>query len=187
MTAFEFLTVAVSIILALGVTQLLTAVVRLIERREEVVWDWITVTWAIVILVSHLQFWWAVFGLRALPQWSFIAFTMLMGEAFFLFLAASLVLPRAGSGADADLAAHFLQNGRWAVLAIIFYGAFGWISDFILFELPLLSGWNALRLITVGVLLWVFRSESRRVHAIGTIFFVVAVVYWMVPTLSVAL
>lgn len=186
MTAFEFVTVALSLILGLGITQLLTALVRLFEDRDHVGWDWITLTWTGSIFFAHLHFWWAVFRLSGTPEWSFPAFLLLVGEGLCLFLAASLILPRRRESSRTDLRDHLAKTGRWAVMAVIAYALLGVVFDLVLFEIPVVSGWNALRLGMVVVLLGVFASPSRRVQGTGTLLWVGVQLYWALPTVSVS-
>jgi hypothetical protein len=71
--AFSYLSVLLSIILGLGLTQLLTAVGRLIRHRDRVRLDWLPLLWAAVLLVVYVQTWWAMFGLRNVREWTFVA------------------------------------------------------------------------------------------------------------------
>ena len=64
MDAFSYLSVLLSIILGLGLTQLLTAVGRVIRHRDRVRVDWLPMLWAGVLLVVYVQVWWSMFGLR---------------------------------------------------------------------------------------------------------------------------
>ena len=74
MDQFNYLAVLISIILGLGITQLLSGVGRLLQARGHVRLYWPTLAWVAVLLVVHVQTWWAMFGLRTLQTWTFAAF-----------------------------------------------------------------------------------------------------------------
>ena len=59
MTTFEYLAVLVSVIVGLGITQLLGGVARLITHRTEHKLYWVHLVWAATIFLSLVSFWWA--------------------------------------------------------------------------------------------------------------------------------
>src|SRR6185503_20721988 len=86
---------------------------RLLQTRRLMRWYWPTLAWIGVLLVLHVQTWWAMFGLRALGAWSFLAFGMVLLQPIVLYLLAALVLPEAGSENALDLRAHYHAHSRW--------------------------------------------------------------------------
>jgi hypothetical protein len=60
MTQFEFMTVAQSLVLRLALALLLTSVLTAFRRRQVTRLDWVSLAWAACILVSQIQFWWAL-------------------------------------------------------------------------------------------------------------------------------
>ena len=113
MDAFSYLSVLLSIILGLGLTQLLTAAGRLIRHRAHVRLDWLPVLWAAVLLVVYVQAWWAMFGLRNLREWTFVAFLAVLAQTTTLYMMAAVALPEHVDDAGVDLAAHYEQQHRW--------------------------------------------------------------------------
>ena len=113
MDAFSYLSVLLSIILGLGLTQLLTAVGRLIRHRDRVRVDWIPLLWAALLLVIYVQAWWAMFGLRHVAAWSFLAFLVVLAQTVALYMMAAVVLPEQVDDAEVDLAAYYDAYHRW--------------------------------------------------------------------------
>jgi hypothetical protein len=111
--AFSYLSVLLSIILGLGLTQLLTAVGRLIRHRDRVRLDWLPLLWAAVLLVVYVQAWWAMFGLRNVREWTFVAFLAVLAQTCTLYMMAAVVLPEQVDDAGVDLAAHYERQRRW--------------------------------------------------------------------------
>ena len=64
MDRFSYLSVLISIILGLGITQLVTGLGRLIQARHRVRLYWPSVVWTGILLLIHVQTWWSMFGLR---------------------------------------------------------------------------------------------------------------------------
>ncbi|HET7457032.1 MAG TPA: hypothetical protein VFJ74_05195 [Gemmatimonadaceae bacterium] len=114
MDAFGYLSVLVSIILGLGITQLLTGVGRLLAARTRVRWYWPAMAWVGVLLVIHIQAWWAMFELRTHAGWTFPAFFVVLLLPIVLYLAAALALPDVGGDAPVDLRASYYAHAGWA-------------------------------------------------------------------------
>ena len=124
MDAFSYLSVLLSIVLGLGVTQVLTGFGRVIEARSRVRAYGPALIWAGVILLVHVQTWWVMFGLRAHQGWTFGAFLMVLLQPAVLYLLSALVLPLdLGSGTGADLRDHYYRHSPWffgiAVLLLV--------------------------------------------------------------------
>ena len=113
MDPFSYLAVLISIILGLGITQLLNGLGRLLQERRRVRLYWPAIVWVGLLLVIHVQTWWAMFGLRALSSWSFLAFLLVLLQPVILFLLAVLVLPDSSSETARDLRANYFAHSRW--------------------------------------------------------------------------
>jgi len=67
MTASEFLSVALSFVIGLAVTYLLTSLLSLIRERRTCCPDWLPLLWAFYIFGYQVQYWWASFELSSAP------------------------------------------------------------------------------------------------------------------------
>ena len=74
MTAFEHISVLISIVIGFALTTLLAGAVRLIHRRGAVIFYWPTILWMITMLLLDVQIWWSRFSWRTLPTWTFATF-----------------------------------------------------------------------------------------------------------------
>ena len=113
MDPFSYLSVLISIILGLGITQLVTGLGRLIQARDRVKLYAPTLAWVTLLLVVHVQTWWAMFGLRNHVRWSFAQFFVVLMQPLVLSLLAALVLPDIGAETRADLRANYFGQARW--------------------------------------------------------------------------
>lgn len=85
MTQPEYLTVLVSIIVGLGVTDLAQSIRDLLHPDRPVRWHWLPLTWAAVAILMVVVTWWAFFQVLQAEVWS-------SPQAFLLILAATLNL-----------------------------------------------------------------------------------------------
>jgi hypothetical protein len=113
MDAFSYLSVLLSIVLGLGLTQLLSALGRLLGHRDRVRFYWLPLLWTAVLFVVYVQVWWTSFGLRQRPAWSFLDFLIVLTQTATLYLMAALLLPEQVEGETVDLATHYEKHHRW--------------------------------------------------------------------------
>lgn len=117
MDAFEYLSVLISIILGLGITQLLLGFARWLERRGSFGAYPPAIAWAAFLLLVHVQTWWSMYGLRHHADWNFLQFAVVLLQPIVMFLLAVLIFPSAGA-VERDLRANFLEQRPW------FFGLF---------------------------------------------------------------
>ena len=116
MDAFAHLSVLISIVLGLGITNLLMGLARIVQMRGRVSVYWPTIVWALALLLVHVQTWWSMFGLRNVETWTFVAFSLTLMQPIFLFFLSALVLPDFDRDEALDLRANYYAQVRW------FYG-----------------------------------------------------------------
>lgn len=121
MTPFEYLSVLVSIIIGLALTQLLSGAARLIQIRRRVRPHATTLLWMLVLFLIDTQIWWAAFIRRDIVEWNFFLFLLYLTMPIVAFLLSYLVLPELGDEDDVDLAANFADNRPWffGLLAVL--------------------------------------------------------------------
>ena len=118
MDAFAHLSVLISIVLGLGVTSLLSGLARTVQLRDQVRFYWPVLIWAAVLLVVHMQVWWATFGLRDVMVWTFPVFALTLLQPVLLYFVSALVLPDFDRDDALDLRANYFRHASW------FFGAF---------------------------------------------------------------
>ena len=90
MDAFSYLSVLLSIILGLAITQVLQGFRGLMLARSRLRSYWPSVAWAILLLVLDVQVWWAMYDLRFRHEWSFLGFAAVLAQTVPLYLLAGL-------------------------------------------------------------------------------------------------
>ncbi|HEY2707147.1 MAG TPA: hypothetical protein VGI95_03775 [Caulobacteraceae bacterium] len=112
MGAFEYLSVLISIIIGLAITQLLTGFRGLLLARDRVRPYWPALVWAIVILMVSVQTWWSMFGLGDLKHWDFANFAIVLAQTIVLYMVAGLALPDPSAEGHIDLREHYYAHRR---------------------------------------------------------------------------
>jgi|ERR1041385_19016 hypothetical protein len=113
MDEWGFLSVIVSIILGLSITQLLQGMSEMINERERVRFYWPAVGWTVVLLIVDIQAWWAMFGYRNRHSWTFVQFATVLMEVILLYLLAALALPNFAGPEVIDLRANYFKHKTW--------------------------------------------------------------------------
>lgn len=118
MDAFSYLSVLLSIILGLAITQVLMGYRGLLLARGRVRFYAPAMTWSALLLVIAAQNWWSSFGLSYHRDWTFLQFSAVLLQTVLLYMMAGLVLPDIPANEPVDLRAHYFRERR------PFYGAF---------------------------------------------------------------
>ena len=113
MDAFGYLSVLLSIIVGIGLTQILTASGRLIRHRQFVRFYWPPLLWAGILVVIYVQTWWSMFGLREQTSWDFLGFLVVLAQTVTLYMMAALVLPEEVGDHAVDLRTHYERQSSW--------------------------------------------------------------------------
>lgn len=182
MTPFEHLFVLFSIIVGLGVTELLSSLHDLLHPSTRVRWHWLPVLWACMAFQAIVFWWWAMFSYTALAFPNFFGMILLLLAPVSLYLIATSVLPDLTPGQSVDLDTFYMANRRRL------FGLMAVHTSVLLLQMSVLSEvsfgnyvWGAISLV---VLITLARSENRRVHGALTILTVLMnetgiVLYWM--------
>src|SRR5438552_1135262 len=112
MDEFSYLSVLLSIIIGLAVTQLLTGMRGQMLARARVRGFWPTQVWAGTLLLVCTQTWWAMFDLRNRREWDFSAFAILLAQTIALYLLTGLVYPDFPADKEIDLRGHYFAQRR---------------------------------------------------------------------------
>lgn len=119
MDAFSYLSVLLSIVLGLAITQVLQGLRGLILTRTRVKLYWPTLIWAGLALLFPIQGWWASFGLHVRVHWTFLPFFIVVLQAISTYMVAALVLPDITREVVIDLRDHYFAHRRWFFGALV--------------------------------------------------------------------
>ena len=174
MGLFEFLMVLVSVVIGLGITEILTGWANLLRARDGVRFYWIHVAFQFGVFFALLQQWWEFWDLAGVGEISFVAVLTVLTPPIFLFLIAHLLFPVRSE--DVDLEEYYYRHAPllWGLVIVgTLQGTFvhPLVFDYPVFHLANISG---IPMMALCVFLAV--SKNRRVHAVlGPIVFLTVV------------
>ncbi len=142
MTQHEYVFIAVSVILGLAITRLLSSAAGLIRAHKRVTFHWATALWAGCVMLFILQLWWVGWELRTYSQWTVFDFFALVIGAIFVYGAAELSLPTEdydiADDSELDFIAHSHSLGRVSAASMLGYFCVGPHVNITLFSNPVL-------------------------------------------------
>jgi hypothetical protein len=164
MGLFEFLMVLVSVVIGLGITEILTGWANLLRARERVRFYWIHVGFQFGVFFALLQQWWEFWDLAQLGEISFVAVLTVLAPPIVLYLIAHLLFPLSPENVDLEEYYYSQSPLLWGlVIAGTVEGTF---------VHPLVFGYPVLHLANISgipmTILCVFLavSKNRRIHAV---------------------
>ena len=172
MDGFEFISVAISFVLGLGVTSILLSALNVFRRRDEMHLHWIPLTWAAIIFLWHLHYWWALLEMDTLVEvWTPKEFVVLILMAVLLFVSGGLILPGSSSHSRQNLIEEFDRNGRWALICLSAYFSVSIWVNWRYFDISPISYQGAIvNVMTVTPIVTVF-LRNRSALSIATLLF----------------
>ena len=144
MTQHEYVFVAISIILGLAITRLLSSIAGLIRAHKRITFHWSTALWGASVMLFILQLWWVGWELRSYSEWVIFDFIIVVIGSIFLYGAAELALPSEdydiSNHTELEFLAHSRTLGRVSALSMFGYFCVGPYVNIALFgNPPLLS------------------------------------------------
>lgn len=124
MDPFSYLSVLISIVLALGMTRVLAGVGEMLQARSRRRIYWVHVVWALNLFMYLVVAWWIFYRWRSQQPWTFFLFVFVLVAPTVLYLAALLLFPREAALADDSInyKTHFYANHRAFFIVLLIYG-----------------------------------------------------------------
>lgn len=110
MDAFSYLSVLTSIILGLGIQQVLQGYRSLILSRRRVKFYAPPLIWSVLLLMMIAQHWWSSFHLAQRADWSFAIFATILVMTALIYMMAAVVLPDIPADEPIDLRDHYYRE-----------------------------------------------------------------------------
>jgi hypothetical protein len=117
MSSFEFISILMSIVIGLGVTNLLAGVGRAFYRRKQVPMDEVHIVLTLATLLLLALNWWVAFKWNTSVVWSFDKFLVLIVWTIMLYLLTTFLYPP-------DLSEEEERRNRFDVNRTGYYAAF---------------------------------------------------------------
>ncbi len=166
MGLFEFLMVLVSVVIGLGITEILSGWANLLRARDEIHVYWIHILFQFGVFFALLQQWWEFWDMARMGALSFVAVLTVLAPPIFLYLIAHLLFPTEVRGADLEDYYYRQAPLLWGLVVLLTLEASVLppiVFDFSIFHPANLSGIPVL--VISGMLA---TSKNRRLHAVLT-------------------
>jgi hypothetical protein len=164
LSRFEYLSVLVSIVIALGITEVTISWSRLLQLRRRVTFSWLHAFWTIFMLFLMIQFWWDFWNFRLVESWSLLSLFGVVAPAITLVLAALLLTPRGIESGPANLGTMYFSNSRLFFLLGAALMLQLTVVDTLVTGRPFAVLENLFRVPGIAIALFAAFSTSVRVH-----------------------
>lgn len=163
MSSFEYVTVAYSIVLGVGLGALLVNIAWLIRERDRVRFSALHAGWVLITFQWLAAIWWDLFSVRALETWTWGTFIVALAAVVALVTQAQLVTPSAGDVAadePVDLAVFCIEHRRPFLFAAMLFWGLAMIHNFQVMHLapeltvPVIVGAAAIQIGLLGLAAW---------------------------------
>jgi len=139
-----------SIIIGIGLTEMLGNFHKLIRNRTRVTWDWLPVAWATTLFILVINYWWGIYlGVVGLKNVHNAAeFGLILVPAILLFLSTASVLPNFGDTQEWDMHRHYNDQRKTFILTFTLYQCSTWITALMTQAL----GWDVVSALRTAIL-----------------------------------
>lgn len=164
MGLFEFLMVLVSVVIGLGLTEILNGAAGLLRARESVRFHWFHVLFQLGVFFALLQQWWEFWDMEGMGHISYFAVLTLLGPPVFLFLIANLLYP--ANPENVDLEEYYYRQAPLLWAMVIGGTVLGTFVQPLVFGEPVFHPANLSGIPMIALCLILAFSKNRRVHAV---------------------
>lgn len=117
---FEYVTVLISIVLGMGITQIVSGFAAIVVRWEQVKIYWPHLVICLLVFVLHIQDWWATYDLLNYRGWRLLTFLFIIMYPVNLYVLSRILFPSRWSTKMSDLKAFYFGNFRKIYLFMLF-------------------------------------------------------------------
>jgi hypothetical protein len=178
MEPFEYVVVLTSLILGLGIAQILTGVADMVSHWRAIKISLPHTIYVLVIFLICLQEWWINYEYsKVITVWTFQIVLSILIFPILLFIQARLLFPTGLRSADTDMDVYFEDQWRWlyAIGAMTVLVSI-WQNVFIS-AIPLMDQLQLFALLAVYFLFIVLNIKNKKAH---TVFLSLQLIAWIV-------
>jgi hypothetical protein len=188
MSLLELIFVVLSVIVGLGIAELLSGVVRIF--RGELKAGLAHGLWTLTVFLFLVQLIWAFWALNAATRLTYPEYLVILWGPIALFIAASMLFPRAGTPAETSLDDYLIAHRVAFLLSLLAYVVQTQVATWTIDEL---GGENnrlalMLRVINAGIIISGLLTRRRWWHRLIPALILASLLYFTVqitPVVSV--
>jgi hypothetical protein len=179
MSLFEFVTVKISMILALTLGQLLSGVTFLLRSSGEVRWYAPHTLWVSGLGLTLVNHWWALWDFRDL-DWNYATFLYILIAPLLIFLAVGLLTPDRTDPDSNDMQRQFARVRRPFGALVCAYVLAMWFDGPLLAGQDPLGGIGLLHLPILAAAAVPLATEGRKANLLAPALFITSLAMIMV-------
>ncbi len=164
MTPFEYVTVLISIILGLGITQIVTGVADMVHQWPRIKLYWPHVLWIVFVFFLHVEEWWVIYDLQKIETWELSRFLFVILYPISLFILARILFPF-GSGEPAtDFREFYFQNYKKFFIGVMVLALLALSENLLISHFKITEQFNQLILVAALGLIVVKNYRYEWLH-----------------------
>jgi hypothetical protein len=161
---FEYITVLISIILGMGITEILSSVGNVILRWERVKLYWPHSILVLLVFVFHFQEWWVVFELRSYQYWRLPIFLFIILYPVNLYILARILFPQKYPKSGTSLKEFYYDNCKRIFLFIFSLAALSILDNLFLHSIPFIEQIPQIVLALICSIVLISKTRAEWVH-----------------------
>jgi len=181
MTQFEFLTVFISIVLALGVSGVLSGWGDQVRFRDDVRHYPVHTAWGGLYLLVAIQAWWGLWRVNERTDWTFFD-NLLFLLPFLLLALLAYVLTPSIAGGQKDMRDYYFRNAPWIFGISAAYLVVQVFNTRNVLGVPLLDPTNGIRFSAVILMVVLATWRNEIFHKVATAIAYVLLIAWIMTT-----
>ena len=178
MTQFEFLSVFVSLVLAFGVTDILSNWGEEIRLRNEVRHYWVHSAWSLLLVIVMIQIWWALWLLRDRASWTFFEYLCLIVPYLLAAMLAYLLTPKFDDG-ERDIRLYYYDNSSWFFTLAACYIGTWMLFAYIVSGEGFFDPGSIMRYLGIGLMLALASWKNEYFHALAVVAAYLLLTFWI--------
>ncbi len=176
MSPFEYVTVLISIVLGMGITQIVSGFANIVIRWEKVKTYWPHTVLCILVFILHIQDWWATYELLKFNQWRLPTFLFFILYPVNLYILTRILFPQRWSTSANDLKAFYFLNFRKIYLFMIFLPVHSIIDNHFIGEYGLSEQIPQFLVLTTLIIVAIGKKKNEWIHKMMAVFFLIIMI-----------
>jgi hypothetical protein len=186
MDAFSYVSIVPSIIIALGMTRLLTGVGKILEKRGKIHTYWVHELWSLNVFLFMVLNWWILIRWESEQTWTFPLFLFLLLTPIVSFLL-SVMLFREPLDDSTDFEKNYYDDHRWFFSLAAILGPLDFI-DTALKGVPHLLAQGPFYFVTIALLtvlsVIAVLTKNKTYHKFFAVFFLIYILIFISVNLN---
>ena len=119
--SFDFLMVLYSIIIGIGMTQILMAIGHILQTEKAIRLYWVHSAWVLLVFIIHIFVWFNAWQYHAIQVWKLSHFLMFLSVSIILFISSDISFPDIYQEKNYDFREYYYASFRWlhGLLAVL--------------------------------------------------------------------